>query len=215
MTQWFDDAGNLLVLGRSQTGKTTAVREIHAENRRLSIWLNEPGKHRVENVAGKRVRGLQAIESGMAEDTYKFNYIAQDRTAAIQELQEWAWRKAELSNRQLPMQIVVDEIQRVAPQSSKHELPGRDEVRIMLKEGMKRNVKFVGITQDPVSFDRQSRSQREYLLLFPLAKEQRDTITDYVNDIDLVNQQPEYNGVVYHADGRALHEGVKAKAKYA
>jgi hypothetical protein len=211
---WYDDPGNLIVFGRSQTGKTTAVREIHAKNNRLSIWLNEPGKHRVENVSGKRVRGLRAIESGMAEDTYKFNYIASDRASDIQELQEWAWRKAEKSGRRLPMQIVVDEIQRVAPQSNKHDLPGRDEIRVLLKEGMKRNVKFVGITQDPVSMDRQSRSQREYLLLFPLAKEQRDTITDYVDDIDRVNAQPEYSGVLYHADGHVVEEGVKARAKY-
>lgn len=213
--EWFDDAGNLLVFGRSQTGKTTAVREIHARNRRVSIWLNERGKDRVPNVAGKQIRGIRALESGLAEDRYKFNYLANDRISAIQDLRSWAWDKSEKSGRRFPMQIVVDEIQHVAPQSNERELAGRDDVRQFLKEGMKRNVKFIGITQDPVSMDRQSRSQREYLLLYPLAKEQRDTITDYVDDFNLVQNQPDYSGVVYHADGSVIQEGVRARGRYA
>lgn len=212
---WFDDAGNLLDFGRSQTGKTTAVREVHAENKRVSIWLNETGDDRVPLVSGKRVRGTRAIETGLANDVYKFNYIAQDRVQAIQELQEWAWRKAEKADRKFPMQIIVDELHRLAPNSRKDELPGRDEVRRLCKEGMKRNVKFIGITQDPVSMDPQTRRQRDYLLLFPLVKEQKDVITDYVDHYKYVPRQPEYAGVVYHAEGHVVAEGVKAAGKYA
>jgi len=215
MSHWSYDAGNLMVFGRSQTGKTTAAREIHAENNRISIWLNERGKHRVPNVAGKEVRGIKAIESGLAAGETKFNFLSSNRDRDIAILQEWAWNKADRYNREMPMQIVADELQRLAPNSGKKDLKGRDTVRILLKEGMKRGVKLVGITQDPVSVDRQSRSQREYLLLFPLAKEQSDTIRDYVDNLGVVKQQPEYTGVVFHADGRIVQSGIKAKGKYA
>jgi len=215
MSHWSYDAGNLIIIGRSQTGKTSTGREIHAENNRISIWLNERGKHRVPSVAGKEVRGIKAIESGLAAGETKFNFLSGDRERDIERLQNWAWDKAEKYDRQMPMQIVADELQRLAPNSGKKSLEGRDTVRMLLKEGMKRGVKFIGITQDPVSVDRQSRSQREYLLLFPLAKEQSDTIRDYVDNLDIVKQQPDYTGVVFHADGRVVQSGIKAKGKYA
>lgn len=215
MSHWTTDAGHIFILGRTQTGKTTLAREIHAENNRVSIWLNEPGDDRVSNVSGKRVRSLRGLESGMANNQYKYNYIAQDRIAAIRELQRWAWRKAERTDRNFRMQIVVDELHRLAPQSGKDTLPGRDEIRQLAKEGMKRNVKLVGITQDPVAMDKQTLRQREYLAVYGLSAEQANYISDYGVDPEKVHSQEQYAGVVYHASGRVEAEGVKAQKKYA
>jgi hypothetical protein len=212
---WSQDSGSLHILGRTQTGKTSAAREIHAENQRISIWLNEQEPNRVEGVTGKRVRGTDAIESGLASDESKFNWIAEDRTVAIRELQRWAWQKADRFDGDVPMQIVVDEIHRLAPQSRKDDLPGRDTVRTIAKEGMKRNIKLIGITQDPVSMDKQTLRQREYLLLFGLAKEQRDTLRDYVDDIDRVFDQAKYEGILFHCEGDAREQAVKARQEYA
>lgn len=215
LTHWTVDPGSIFILGRTQTGKTTLAREIHAENNRLSIWLNEKGVNRVGNVRGKRVSSLRGLESGMASDTWKYNYLTADRESAIQTLRQWAWEKAEASNRNFRMQIVADEIHRLAPQTQERELAGRDAIRQIAKEGQKRNVKLVGITQDPVSMDKQTLRQRSYLALYGLSNEQKNYVGEYVGDIDRCLSQPEYAGVVYHADGSIVAEGVKAQARYA
>lgn len=215
MTHWTVDAGHVFVLGRTQTGKTTLAREIHAENNRVSIWLNERGNDRVSNVSGKRVSSIRGLESGMADNVYKYNFLSNDRKADLQRLQRWAWEKADRSDRKLRMQIVADEIHRLAPQSGKDSLPGRDEIRQLAKEGMKRNVKLVGITQDPVAFDKQSLRQREYLALYGLSAEQANYISDYGVDPEKIHSQDQYAGVVYHAEGYVVAEGVKAQKKYA
>lgn len=213
--QWYDDAGSLHVLGRTQTGKTSAAREIHAENQRVSIWLNEQGTDRVPGVAGKRVRSVQALETGLANDVRKFNWLSNDRHSDVQTLREWAWKKADMANRRFPMQLVGDELHRLAPQSQKDELGHRDAVRRVAKEGMKRNVKIVGVTQDPVSVDKQTLRQREYLLCMALSHEQASYLSDYGAQVAQINAQPEYAGIVYHADGSITAEGVKAAGKYA
>ena len=215
MIHWTTDAGHIFILGRTQTGKTTVAREIQAENNRVSIWLNEQGDGRVSNVSGKRVSSIRGLESGMADDVMKYNFLASDRTQAIRELQRWAWEKADRSDRKFRMQIVVDEIHRLAPQSGKDSLPGRDEIRQLAKEGMKRNCKLIGITQDPVAFDKQSLRQREYLAVYGLSAEQANYISDYGVDPSKVHSQEQYAGVVYHADGSIISEGVKAQGKYA
>jgi len=215
MTHWTADAGHVFVLGRTQTGKTTLAREIHAENDRVSIWVNETGDDRVGNVAGTRVRSIEGLESAMSRNEYKINWLSSNRERDIQRLQSWAWEKAELSDRNFRMQIVLDELHRAAPQSQSTELQPRDAVRRLAKEGMKRNVKIVGITQDPVAMDKQTLRQREYLAVYGLSAEQSRYISDYGVDPSRVNAQDEYAGIVYHASGEVVTEGVKAQEKYA
>lgn len=215
MSHWTADAGAVHCIGRTQTGKTTTAREIHAENNRLSIWLNSQGTDRVPNVAGKRVRSLDGLRSGLQDDVWKYNWLSNDRVADLQALKEWAWDVAERTNREFRMQIVVDEAHHVAPQSQKDTLPGRDDLRQIAKEGTKRNIKLCSITQDPVALDKQTLRQREYLCVFGLTAEQSNYLEDYGVDVDLVREQPEYAGVVFHANGSVVADGVKARAKFA
>ena len=214
MSHWANDSGSLFILGRTQTGKTTAAKEIHAENDRISIWVNQRGEDRIRGVSGNRYESLDGVKSGLARNERKFNLLSGDPKRDVQALKEFAWSAAERTDRSLPWQIVIDEIQNTAPQTQERELEPRDSIRQIAKEGQKRNIRVVGITQDPVSMDKQTLRQREYLLTFDLSKEQRDVITDYVNRPEIINQQPEYAGVLWHANGQALFEGVKAKARY-
>lgn len=212
---WSVHPGALFVLGRTQTGKTTTARELHAESDRISIWLNERGKSRVPNVAGKRVRSLRGLKSGLADDVWKFNWLSSDREADLQTLTDWAWRVADRTDRSARIQIVADEIHRLAPQSQQDTLPGRDAIRTIAKEGQKRNIKLVGITQDPVSMDKQSLRQREFLAIYGLSSEQASYLTDYGVDVEIIRSQSEFAGVVYHADGSEIATGVKARGRYA
>ncbi len=215
MSHWATDAGSVIVVGRTQTGKTTTAREIHATNRRVSIWLNERGKHRVPNIRGRRVRSLEGLRSGMADNCYKYNWLSSDRKRDIQLLSDWAWSVAERSDRNLEIQVVADELHRLAPQSQKTDLAGRDEIRQIAKEGQKRNISLVGVTQDPISMDKQTLRQREYLLCYPLSAEQSNYMNDYGVDVGHVNNQDDYSGVLYHASGEVLKEGVRARSKFA
>lgn len=213
---WYNDAGHVLVVGRTQTGKTSAIREVHAANGRMSIWLNETGDDRVEGVAGDRVRSLDGLQSSMASDSMAVNWLSRDRKADVQTLKDYLWSVSKAADRKLPMQLVIDECHRLAPQSQKPygNLPGRDAVRDLMKEGMKRNVKVILITQDPVAADPRCRRQREYLLAFPYSTEHQSTMSDYGASLQDLRQLDEYSGRVYHADGTVTEPEVRARSKY-
>jgi len=218
MTQWANDAGHVWIVGRTQTGKTTTAREIYAESGRVNIWVNERGDSRIQGIrslSDGSYRSLRGLKKGFARDETRLEFLPADRNEGIVELQQWLWTVAERTDRQLPISVFADEIHRIAPQSQKTDLPPRDAVRTISKEGKKRNVKFVGISQDPVSFDKQSLRQRDYLLVYELAHEQASYLADYGVNVETVNSQPEYAGVLYHADGRKLQSGIKAAGRYA
>lgn len=218
MTHWADDAGHVWNVGRTQTGKTTTAKEMFAESQRVGIWINERGDDRVEGIsrlADGSYRSLDGVKNAFARDEYRIEYLPADRRQGIERLRSWLWGVAEATDQQLPVTVYADEIHGIAPQSQKDELAGRDAVRKISKEGKKRNVKLVGISQDPVSFDKQALRQRDYLLCFELAHEQADYLAGYGADVREINGQPEYAGVLYHADGSKVADGVKAKERYA
>jgi DNA-binding ferritin-like protein (Dps family) len=211
-----EDAHNLAVLGATQTGKTSFARELHDRTPRVSIWVNERGDHRVPNVAGVEARTLQGVKEAFANDEWRVNYLPADRREAIVELQEWLWTVADRVDRQLPMQVVVDEVDRVAEQSGKSygNLPARDAVRDFTSEGVKRGVKFVGITQDPVTYDKQALRQSRYRAVWDMSAENRNAVRKYDFDWGAVESAPRYAGVLHHMSGRVIGQ-VKAEARYA
>ncbi|WP_436909955.1 hypothetical protein [Halosimplex marinum] len=220
MTHWANDPKHLFIVGATQTGKTTTAKEIFAESERVGIWVNDRGKHRVEGVqthAAGSYRSLRGVKKGFARDESRIEFLPSDRADGLAELSDWLWSVSDRTDRKLPVTVYLDEMHKVAPQSSKDygNLPGRDDVRDITKEGEKRNIKFVGISQDPVSFDKQSLRQRNYLLCYELAREQSDYLADYGASVDEINAQPDYAGVLYDRQGEVVAEGVQAKAKYA
>jgi len=220
MTHWAEDAKHLFLVGATQTGKTTTAKEIYAESSRVGIWVNDRGKHRVEGVqtlSDGSYRSLRGVKRAFARDETRIEYLPGDRRDGLAELTDWLWSVADRTDRQLPVSVYVDEMHKVAPQSQKDygNLPGRDDVRDITKEGEKRNIKLVGVSQDPVSFDKQSLRQRNYLLCYELSREQSDYLADYGADVDEINAQPEYAGIVYDRTGQVVATGVKAKERYA
>jgi len=218
MTQFGTDAKHLFIVGATQTGKTTAAKEIFAESLRVGIWVNERGKHRVEgvqNLADDSYRSLRGVKKGFDRDEIRIEYLPADRREGLSKLIDWLWTVAERTDRALPLSIFIDEMHKVAPQSQRDALAGRDDVRAITKEGEKRNIKLVGISQDPVSFDKQSIRQRNYLLCYELAAEQSRYLRDYGVEVEEINAQPEFAGVLYDRSGATLATGVKAKSRYA
>jgi DNA helicase HerA-like ATPase len=214
MTHYTIDNGAIHVLGRTQTGKTVFSKQIHAETPRISIWVNRTGTDRIPGVSGKVVRGIDAIESGIANGRDTFNYLSSSPSSDIPELVDWVWEVADLNDREVEFQLTIDEVHEHAPQSQKKDLEPRDTIRRVAKRGMKRGVKLVSITQDPVAMDKQTLRQREYLAVFELAAEQFSYMTDYgvgreVNDLE------EFAAMVYNAKGQAVDEAVKGASKYA
>lgn len=220
MTHWANDPKHLFIFGATQTGKTTTAKEIYAESSRIGIWVNDRGNNRVEGVrrlSDGSYKSLRGVKKGFARDETRIEYLPADRAQGLAELTEWLWEVSDRTDRALPVSLYVDEIHKVAPQSGKAygNLPGRDDIRDITKEGEKRNIKLVGITQDPVAFDKQSLRQRRYLLSYELAAEQSDYLSDYGADVDEINAQPQYAGILYNRKGEVVETGVKAKAEYA
>lgn len=214
------DGYNMAVLGKTQTGKTSTCRELHATSPRVSIWLNEPGKKRVPDVAGPTVRSIRELREAFAADEYAIDFVADDRNSAIVDLQEFLWEIADRTDRQLQMQVTADEVDRLAPQSGKEygNHPSRDSVRDFTSEGVKRGVKFVGITQDPTKYDKQSLRQSEYRLIFDMSNENRTSsvVSRMGLDWGAVDAAPDrYTGVLHDDSGTVLEDEVKAEERFA
>jgi len=212
------NAHNLAVLGATQTGKTAFVRELHATTpRRVSIWLNERGDHRVPNIDGVVCRDLEDVRQAFVDNAHRIEYLPADRREAVVDLREFLWA-VEGDERDLPVQVVADEVDRLAEQSGKSygNLPPRDAVRDFTSEGVKRNVKWVGITQDPSSYDKRALRQSRYRAVWPMSAENRDAVRKYGFDWDAIDSAPQYAGILHDHTGETTSPAtVKAEARYA
>lgn len=213
------DGYNMAILGKTQTGKTSTARELHAESPRVSVWLNEDGVDRVDGVAGKVVHDVEGVRQAFLENQYAINLVSSDRERDIADLHAFMWDVADRSDRQLPMQVIVDEVHRVAPQSNEKygNFPSRDAVRRYAKEGVKRNIKFVGITQDPTAYDKQTLRQTEWRLVFDMTAENRKSsvVRKMGFNWSEIDASDRYTGVLHNATGDVVDARVKAQARYA
>jgi hypothetical protein len=213
------DGYNMVVLGKTQTGKTSFGRELHDTSPRVSVWLNATGKDRVDDVPGVTVQSVDGVRRAFANDEYAIELVTADRQAALVELQEFMFRVADRTDRELMMQIVVDELQEVAPQSGKSfgNFPSRDAYRRFSKRGVKRNIKLVGLTQDPTAADAQSLRQAEYRVVFEMTHEARQSsvVRRMGFDWGAVDDGDRYTGTLFKDTGEVLERNVKAEARYA
>jgi DNA helicase HerA-like ATPase len=211
------DAHNLAVLGATQTGKTSFGRELHVTSpRHVSIWLNERGTHRVPDVEGRVVRSMRELRQAFADDVRRVEFLPADRREAVVDLREFLWSVADRTDRSLEVQVVADEVDRLAEQSGKAygNLPSRDAVRDFTSEGVKRNVKWVGITQDPSSYDKRALRQSRYRAVWEMSAENRNAVRKYGFAWDQIDEAPQYAGVLHDHTGDVLGT-VKAEARYA
>lgn len=156
-------ARHMSIAGDSGSGKTTLLREIHAEASDLSIFINYDGGH-LSNVAGKRVRGREAMDNAVRECSnlaevrgLTFNYHARDMATAIATAVAFCKDVADhFGPEAVPMQLLVDESQRVL-----HDGQSVDEdegaypnaLWWALHEGRDRNIRAVVATQDPMRWN--------------------------------------------------------------
>lgn len=211
------NAHNMAVLGATQTGKTSFARELHATtSRRVSIWLNERGDHRVPNVDGVEAFSLHEVKAAFANNAHRIEFLPVDRREAVVDLREFLWQVADATDRDLEVQVVADEVDRLAEQSGKNygNLPPRDAVRDFTSEGVKRNVKFVGITQHPQQYDKESLRNSRYRAVWPMSAEAQDSVRKYGFDWGEIHGAEQYAGVMHHMSGESLGT-VKAEERYA
>jgi len=79
---------------------------------------------------------------------------------------------------------------------------------------VKRGVKFVGITQDPTTYDKQALRNSRYRAIWPMSAEHQNAVRKYGFDWDRVRDTEQYAGVLHYMDGTVIGE-VKAEARYA
>lgn len=214
VTPALTDGHNMAVLGSTQTGKTAFVRELHATTDRVSIWLNERGDDRVPNIEGRTCRTLEDVREAFAADCWRIEFVPADRRESLPELRRWLWRVAEATDRSLPMQVVADEIDRLAEQTGERDVPSRDAWRTLTSEGVKRGVKAVGITQHPQQYDKECLRNSRYRAVFQMSNEAFQSVSKYGFDRDAVAGAERYAGVLHHMNGSVLGE-IKASEEYA
>lgn len=215
--QALTDAHNIAALAATQTGKTSFVRELHATTTRdVSIWVNERGDKRVPGVIGTEARDLEDVRDAIASGASHIEFLPADRNEAIPGLRRLLWQVAERTDRELELQVIVDEVERVAPQSGKQygNLPHRDAVRDFTSEGVKRNVKFIGITQDPATYDKQALGNSRYRAVWNMSAERRRAVSKYGFDWDAVEEAPQYTGILHYMSGTVIGQ-VRAAEEYA
>jgi DNA helicase HerA-like ATPase len=125
------------------------------------------------------------------------------------------FRKAERANREFPMMLVIDEAHELAPQSRKDGIPHRDAVRQLMKQGVKRNIKTVLISQQPVSLDKESVREAEYRLVFEMSHEAMRDFSKYGFDEQQIRENPKWTGVLHRATGEVIEPRVRAAEGYA
>lgn len=214
------DGFNLTVLGKTQTGKTSFMRELHATTpRTVSIFFNEQGDDRVPNIAseGKPVRSVEGVRQALSRNQLRINFLSADRHRDAPELRRLLWDLSDRADRQLSMQVLTDEIHRLAPQTNEADHAGRDAVRRFHKEGVKRGIKFVDATQDPTAMDKGSLRQTEYRLVFTMSNENRNAsaVKDMGLNWDAIDDGPRYSGALHHDSGRVLERNVQASERFA
>jgi hypothetical protein len=80
---------------------------------------------------------------------------------------------------------------------------------------VKRGVKFVGITQDPTTYDKKALRQSDYRLVFDMSAENREAVSRYGFSWETVDETDRYTGVLHAASGEVLDGAVKAESRYA
>jgi len=215
------DGLNMLVLGKTQTGKTSLCRELHDTSPRLSVWLNATGADRVEDVPGRTVRSLSALQDALRDDCWAIEWVSDDRRRDYPRLQRLQFELADATDRSLRQQTIVDEAHELAPtgrQSQDSQLyDSQQTARRFAKRGVKRGIKHVAVTQDPTAMDSQTMRQSEHRVVFDMTSENRKSsvLKRMGFDWDAVDAGDRFTGVLFDDSGQIEERAVKAQEEYA
>lgn len=209
------DAHNIAVLGSTQTGKTSFVRELHATTPRdVSIWVNERGDERETGIHGVEARDLEDVRDAIARRESHIEFLPADRQAAMPGLRSLLWQVSDATDRALALQVTIDEADRVAPETQSKDVPHRDAVRMFTGEGVKRNIKTITITQHPQGIDKESLRNSRYRAVWAMSSEAQASVSKYGFDWGEVRDAPMWAGVLHYMTGDVLGT-VKAAEEYA
>lgn len=149
-TPHFDPNANVFISGATRGGKTVTANHQHAEFSGLSIFFNSEEE---SNIVGFRVRSPKELLEGIKRVGWNgtFDYVPRAQTGdglqdELNALQPLLFRLADMKNRDHPMQIVVDECQDYAPQGG-----AENGLHVLVRKGLKRNIKVVLLSQDPAT----------------------------------------------------------------
>lgn len=216
---WMTDPESVAIFGHKQTGKTTLARQLHAESRRISIWLNDASEpvEAVPKEGHAPVSSVSGIRKRMKQGARAIEYRSRNKEQDFAQLVDWMFSVSEEFNRKVEFQIIGDEWHMVAPQTNEKRHTGRDATRKITKRGEKRNIKGVFITQDPVSTDKQWIRQTGYVVLFHNHFSQEDSLRRLNLPFTRAQNLPQYAALVVDSRGYVITPdgGVKAKTKYA
>lgn len=136
-------AYHTLVTGPSGHGKTTLLRQMHAEFKGISCFITT--KDNESGVTGKRVRGRKALDTAVTEAStwseVRVKWYGASYPDDLETVREWAHDVTGYSG--TACQIIVDEAQNTQLSKSKGPL------KHGLHEDRDRRIKWVPATQSP------------------------------------------------------------------
>lgn len=203
---WITDNGGIAIMGKKQTGKTTAARQLFLEGDRIAIWVMPLGDEKIPMPSSSpteksgsvvSVRSEYALVEAIANGRRHIIYRVKNVQHTIEPVRARLWAMSEATGRDMRVSLFVDEVHNYAPEgATKNDRESRDAIRKIAKEGEKRGVKFTPITQDPVSLDKQTLRQMEYFLIFSIGP-LSNPFKQYDIDITHVANTDEYCAVLY------------------
>jgi len=150
-------AYHTLVAGDSGGGKTTLMRQMHAEYNGLSIWINHTG---ADGLSGRHLDSAATVRSASEarqSSAARLNWVTSEPVEPAREARQVAHEYHDATG--YPVQVVVDEAHEVLPDGK---VDVDNPVKRMLHEDRDRALKVVIATQDPSDFDYTPIKQCKY-----------------------------------------------------
>lgn len=150
-------AYHTLVAGDSGGGKTTLMRQMHAEFNGLSIWINHTNADGLDGRSIKSGATVRSASEARQSDAVRLNWVTSDPTETAREARQVAHEYHDATG--YPVQVVIDEAHEVLPDGK---VDVDNPVKRMLHEDRDRALKVVIATQDPSDFDYTPIKQCKY-----------------------------------------------------
>jgi DNA helicase HerA-like ATPase len=150
-------AFHTLVAGDSGGGKTTLMRQMHAEFNGLSIWINHTNADGLDGRSIKSGATVRSAAEARQSSAVRLNWVTGDPTETAAAARQVAHEYNDATG--YPVQVVIDEAHEVLPDGK---VDVDNPVKRMLHEDRDKALKVVIATQDPSDFDYTPIKQCKY-----------------------------------------------------
>lgn len=153
------DCYHTCVVGDSGEGKTTLLREYHADFRGYSVWIDHEGVEGIDGRQGEEYATVESVRELQSVSATRIRFRTSDPTTALERCRDHL--RGVYDRTGYPVQVIVDEAQGVMPEGDDYD--SGNVLAKMLHEDRDDGVKVVPASQDPQDLARKPIKQCRYL----------------------------------------------------